>query len=453
MTTADLQKQLQHLQHKKSLLTSALSIDTVDDGDADIIEMITKQERKLIRKAVLEKHKNAITQIQIDKRGDGNRQTYWQTNAPWTASGKIRRQNQDDLIDALSEHYFGNAVPVQKIPEIPTVAEVFKLWTKDREDLHAVNYLTLVHNRADWNRYFAGNYQPPKGRQNEVKQFERAPFLDKPITQVKASEIIRHYTYLVGDENITKKAFNNAKSLINGVFGHALSLDHNCIDPSRINTRDIAKRCRPEPDNEDQVYTPEERRKILTALEGIKNPTVYTHAIKLSFCLGTRIGELRALHWEDYDLETREIFIHRQITDEPADGRNRVPTEKQHMKGRSRFGKRRFMISEYAAGVLEDLRKLNGDKEYILQSGGNKPISTNRFNGQLKNACKLAGVTYKSSHKTRFGTASALFEAGADERSIQLLLGHSSPVTTRHYDRRSKVVRISKNTIEHVLGL
>ncbi len=446
----DCLKELIRLDAQKTLLTSAFSMGNVGDGDADLIFMITEKERKLRNKAVLEKHPNAITQISIDKRGNGNPQTFWQTNAPWTKSGKIRRININDVYDALFAYYFGGVLPSNKIP---TVDEMFHLWFNERKELHSVDYLTLVHNQADWSRFFAGEQRASKGRKAGHAPFKRALFLDKPVTAVKMSEIIYHYKYLVGDENITRKAFTNAKSLINGVFGHAISLDYQCIDPSHLHTKDIAKRCKPEADNSDQVYTAEERQKILSTLDQLEKQTVYSLAIKLSFCLGTRIGELRALHWEDYDPEERTIFIHRQIIDEPDHGKNRVSTEKEHMKGRSRFGKRKFRISQYAADVLEELREINGDKTYILQSSGKNPIHTNKFNEHLKQICEIADIPYKSSHKTRFGAATALFDAGADERTIQLMLGHSSLNTTRHYDRRSEVINLSEDTLENVFGL
>lgn len=39
-----------------------------------------------------------------------------------------------------------------------------------------------------------------------------------------------------------------------------------------------------------------------------------------------------------------------------------------------------------------------------------------------------------------------------DERSIQLFAGHASPVTTRHYDRRSNVIELTEDVIQNVLG-
>ena len=41
--------------------------------------------------------------------------------------------------------------------------------------------------------------------------------------------------------------------------------------------------------------------------------TVYPYAIKLFMNMFVRIGELKALKWEDVDWENKKIYIHDQI--------------------------------------------------------------------------------------------------------------------------------------------
>ena len=116
---------------------------------------------------------------------------------------------------------------------------------------------------------------------------------------------------------------------------------------------------------------------LLSYLEAITPQTTSTLAIRLSFCLGVRIGELRAVHWEDYDPDSRTLYIHRQITSEPKGKVHRCQIEKAHMKGRNNtFGKRVIPLSDYAVDVLEQLRSINGDKTYILNArGSSSPIT------------------------------------------------------------------------------
>ena len=108
------------------------------------------------------------------------------------------------------------------------------------------------------------------------------------------------------------------------------------------------------------------------------------------------------------------------------------------MKRHSDSGKRSLDISDFAAHILDELFRINGDKEYILQSKGKMPISTNNFNDHLREYCEKCGVEYKSSHKIRFYACSRMYDLGYDEKTIQKNMGHSSLVMTRHYDRRQK---------------
>lgn len=62
------------------------------------------------------------------------------------------------------------------------------------------------------------------------------------------------------------------------------------------------------------VYTNEDRKKILEYCDNTE-PTVYTKAIELMFCLDIRIGELRALYKEDVNFESRTIYVGHQMVD------------------------------------------------------------------------------------------------------------------------------------------
>ena len=427
-------------EEQRTLLSKLLELAAVTDGSTDLIEMAARKERERKKTAVRKVHKNKIKKIKINKNGDGKRKEYWQTNTPWTKSRNIRKAQEDDLYDVLYRYYYGES----EAEKIPTVEEIFYRWINDRREKHSVEELTLIHNVADWKKYIAG----------EISGGRRASFIDKPITEVRISEIVDHYERIVGKENISKSTFTNIKTVVNGTFGYAINHDYNCVNPKAIDTNAIIKRCKPPKDNSDEYYTQADKTKLLCYLESVSKQTVYTLAARLCLCLAARIGEYRAMHWEDYDPESKILYLHRQMTDEPANGRNRVATEQDYVKGRTSQGKRHIYVSDYAAGVLEELRKINGDKVYILNAGhgSNKPIGTNNFNERLRSFCKAAGVPYHSSHKTRFGTITGLFEAGVDEKIIQSIAGHASVTTTRHYDRRTKVTKLNDEILQNVMG-
>lgn len=59
----------------------------------------------------------------------------------------------------------------------------------------------------------------------------------------------------------------------------------------------------------------------------------------------------------------------------------------------------------------------------------------------LRRCAKRAGVEKFSPHDLRRSYGTAMLEAGADLGTVQDLMGHASPVTTRRYDRRDERAR------------
>ena len=412
----------------------------IDYAKAAEIDMAFYKEKK---DKVLLLHSNKISQICY--RDHGKEVHKYQTNLD---GKKIRKNTEKELIEALYTYYFPN-----DDEDIPTVSESFELWIKERESNHIADSKTILHNRKEWERYFEGKALSTKEIQQGKIQYNRAEFLDMKITLVKASHIVRHIKYLVGDGNITKATLRNLKTPLIGAFSYAISHDINCLDPRSINLADVAKRCKQANDNERKVYNKEMIQKLQDYLEGLEKQTTYVLAIRLCLNLGCRIGELRAVHWEDYDEEHQKLYIHRQIVDEAIDGKKRVASEKDYMKSRSSAGKREIPLSSKAVAVLEELRKINGEKVYILaNSSGNLPITTNRFNENLKKACDAVGIPYYSSHKIRFGVVTSMYEAGIPENVIQKWAGHSNLSTTRHYDRRTREINITPEELEKVFG-
>lgn len=169
------------------------------------------------------------------------------------------------------------------------------------------------------------------------------------------------------------------------------------------------------------------------------------------FCLSVRISELRALKWSDYNKEEKTIHLNHSIVTKRDGDTHRKATDVNYMKRHSEAGKRDLEVSDFAENILAELYKLNGDKEYILQSHGEMPISTNNFNEHLKKYCAECGIRYLSSHKIRFYVCSRMYDLGMDEKTIQSNMGHSSLDMTRHYDRRKKKP-VERSVVNSVFG-
>lgn len=375
---------------------------------------------KIKEMEVLKIHKNKITY-------PTNTYNAYKTRVTGAKNNQIVRKTYEALIEALYEYYFGDK------KEVLTLGECIRRWISSREENEAVSYLTTVHYRSDYNKFIYGTE------------------LDKTdITKITKAQFISFLEKLVGDGKMRKSTFNNIKTVLNGGFNYANMLDgYDCIDTSKIRTADILKRCY-EPDNKDDVFTREEVIILLRYLESIPQ-TVYTLAIRLCFCLSVRIGEIRAIRWVKYDEVERLIRLDHSMVTKKTEKANRETVCVEYMKKHSNAGKRTLQVSDYAALVLDELKGINGDKEFILQSAGLKPISTNQFNEHLKKYCQEAGIQYHSSHKIRFYACSNMYENDVDERTIQYNMGHEEISTTRHYDRR-KHKKLDNETVNKVFG-
>lgn len=164
-----------------------------------------------------------------------------------------------------------------------------------------------------------------------------------------------------------------------------------------------------------------------------------------------RIGELRALTWNDVDLDSRTVRIHHQVVMQEVNGK-RTTVDLPYTKGGRESGIRELHLSDEAVEILLKLKKINGHKHYILQSKGKLPITTKHFNNHLRAFCDECGVTYHSSHKVRYLGITKMFEAGIDEVTIQKSAGHSTIDMTRHYNKDRRACSVDVEVWNNLFG-
>lgn len=383
-------------------LQSILSSDNVYPEAADtFFDMIRKEQEKELKKV----HNWAIC-------GPFGARKYYTTRAPWVPSGKIKRDKRDDLIDYLYEHYFSGSF------DNYTVQQMFEHMTDYYQKHNIVSSMTLTHYKSDWNTYMVG---------------QGCEWLNAPISHVKPGQIFEFYRLLTANSTMKRSTFNNLKTVINAVFDYAINKDVPCTKASLVSTKCL--KFAPEKDKWEGVYTDIDKQKILKVCEEMK-PTVYTKAIELMFCMDIRIGELRALYKEDVNLDCETVYIGHQMVERPTDKVNRHSVRTNIMKGGKEAGKRTHPLSKRAIRVIKWLFETYPDTEWLLPSkAGNTPIRAHRFNDNLKKICELAGVKYFSSHGIRFHNISAMYDANIEEKEIQRLSGHTTPMMTRHYNK------------------
>lgn len=142
-----------------------------------------------------------------------------------------------------------------------------------------------------------------------------------------------------------------------------------------------------------------------------------------AFYSGLRVGELRALRWSDVDLAGGEIHVEGSWCTRT----NVVVSPK------SAAGRRTVPIGALLRDYLAEHRAANTGDGYVFASRTGRPVEARRVQGRADRAWlqletgPLARLTF---HEARHTCASLYIAAGANAKTIQEILGHSSITIT-----------------------
>lgn len=328
------------------------------------------------------------------------------------------------LIDKLYEMEYGRTNS--------SLADLFKEWMLWRRDFTPVCDKTLKEDVNNWKRYL----------QDE-------PLAQIPLKDIFPKDFIQLFRKWTKDRQMTRKKFNNVKSLINGIYYYAIEdgiVEHNPVKD--INSKQFSFK---PVNNDDDVFTIEERKKLLAHLAD--NDDMYSLAVQLDFQLIVRIGELLSLRWSD--ISNGNIHIQSQLLTERKMNddltfEKREHINVDHVKGNTDKGYRFQPLTDEAIKILEKIREQNPDGEFILMKDG-RQLNANTFNRWLKRYCEECDIPVRSSHKIRFCVASILYDAGIPLTVLQQLLGHTTTAMTLHYLRRVTPTKDTTNLINSAL--
>ena len=322
--------------------------------------------------------------------------------------GYLTARSKQLLFDKAYVYLFGD--------DRYTVRILFSKVLEEKEKDPDTSSLTVTRYREIWEKYY-----------------EHAAISDRPVAELKASEIKKFFKGITAGRNVTRKNFVNIKSIFNVVYDIAVENDIVSSNLSRnISYKDL--KFKPV-DNSNLRYTDEDREKILDYIDSLPEKDGYDYGIELMFCLCCRIGELRALRWTDVDFSRHIISISREIVlRKGEDGKNHF-IEVDHTKG-GEHGSRILPLSERAERVLLDLLSQPVTSEHICCNLAGAPIDGNKFNKRLKKITEEVGIPYMSSHKIRFWSVTAMVRAtDGDIQTVMYAAGHVNKATTLHYIR------------------
>ena len=141
---------------------------------------------------------------------------------------------------------------------------------------------------------------------------------------------------------------------------------------------------------------------------------------------GLRIGELRALRWQDVDLVAGKLLVRKaaakQIVGSPKSRRSRE-----------------VELGREVRDALKAHRHLRGELVFCHETG--RMLTEDECKHPLWRACRRAGLRILGWHALRHSFASHLVMRGAPLKAVQELLGHSDIRMTMRYSHLSPSVR------------
>ncbi len=226
-----------------------------------------------------------------------------------------------------------------------------------------------------------------------------AEYFGKSPELLGAEEVRQYQLYLITDKGLSSSSVNIVvcalRFLYRYTLGHPWDIER--IRPSRREKKLPI------------VLSLDEVMQFFNAVKSTKHRVI----LMTAYAAGLRVSEVTQLKLADIDSKRKTI---------------RVEQEKGHKD-------RYVMLSPRLLGVLRDYWKMYRPPEWLFPGiTQNTPISP----ATVRNVCRLAslasGLGKKvTPHTLRHSFATHLLETGTDLRTIQVLLGHKSPISTSRY--------------------
>ncbi len=254
--------------------------------------------------------------------------------------------------------------------------------------------------------------------------FLSGDFLAKKAETVRPREVdplaVRSFLASLASRGTSRQSQARALAAVRGAFRFA------CREGALESNPAASVRTPKQPKKLPRHLRPGEIETLLEAVDGTKPLDLRDRAIlELLYASGLRVGELVSLDWDNLDLGGRVLRVLGK------GGKERmVPFGKE---AASALASWRTAAPELGGGEAASGNEAeSGDPVFLNYRGGRLSARSVRriLDRRVTEAALAAGV---HPHTLRHTFATHLLEGGADLRSIQELLGHSSLSTTQRY--------------------
>jgi integrase len=231
---------------------------------------------------------------------------------------------------------------------------------------------------------------------------------DKPIDQIGVADKDKLASKLK-ERGLQASTINNSLGALGSILRYAEEIE--VIDSAP------ASRFLKVPEAKFDFFTFEEYDRILAVAPDVRSSERLAKLL-ISGDAGLRLGEVRALGWDDIDFVAGHLTVNyafwRKIKGPPKGGRSR-----------------KIPMTERLKRELLSIRHLKGPLVFCNDDGS--LLSADAFDGVIERLSKRAGLRSIGWHGLRHTFCSHLAMRGATTKAIQELAGHQSLMTTQRY--------------------
>lgn len=363
----------------------------------DVVEQIKNMK-------ILEQHEYKIWQAKGGK---------WKTYIPDNTRAKnrrlIERNNRSSLEQELIDYYKTNSSSMTNI----TFEGLYPEWMEYRKLL--VKNRTRNRNQDDYNKFYLGS-----------------EIIKKRVADINVLDVEVFLCGAIKKHNLSQKQYANMAIILRQVLNYAIKKEIIAWSPMTgfKPPRNIFRKQR-KAKSDDEVFTPEEQKNILLAIENRMNEWNLAYlAIALNFQLGLRVGELVSLKWSD--IENGYITIQRQETrDYEMDyyGAKKKLCVKVDESPKTDAGFRVLSLTNEAIKVLTEIKKVSFkyslyDKDGYIFVNAKGRLQFENIKNAMEAICKKLKIKMRFNHKIRKTVLSALIDQGINLEEIRRVSGH-----------------------------
>ena len=300
-----------------------------------------------------------------------------------------------------------------------TISDLYEMWIEKREKQSVegtIDIKTVKRDEQHWRKYYAYNM-----------------LVTIPIKKITTKMLNEFLNDSITTFKFSRKEFNNMKTILNAIYQIATDKEILSVNPLLNTHTDVKFRSIQKKKDGSRLYLEKEMEVLEDFL--YQQETMEAYTILMDFQIGTRIGELVVLQKED--MLDGEVYIHKMeiVDEERVDGvyiRKGYKVVK-YVKHDISAGYRTIPLSKKAKKILEEVKKLSPEREYLLTQANGERMTSRSFNYWLEKYCRDAGITFKSSHCIRRTFASRLYAEGMPLEEISVYMGHEDTDTTKGY--------------------